>query len=241
VEWQRAATRGARVPAEIDIGGTALARDRLAPVTAEDARQSLEIVLLDQEVRLRPSTFAGARRTADERGDVLRETAIAQRFHLGDRSGHRRNEGKAAQELFSVVGGHTALPAQYTGAAVRHLKFGVVLFGVVGLVGVFLPQTVAGHSISFWSTASNEGNVYLVVAAYALAALVGTVAVVAPPMQRWHSLVALVSFVFVLLKFRYVLPFHIFTEALGSKLLGIGAYGGALVSALSLLKPEPAD
>jgi len=125
---------------------------------------------------------------------------------------------------------------------VNHLKFGVLLFGIVGLVGVFLPQAeVRGHSISFWDTASNEGaavNVYLVVAAYAVGVLIAGLAIVSPPMQRWHSLVALVSFVFVLVKFRYVLPFDIFKQALGSKLLGVAAFGGAVVSALSLLTPE---
>jgi hypothetical protein len=127
---------------------------------------------------------------------------------------------------------------------VNHLKVAVLLFGILGLVGVFLPQAeLAGHPITFWDTASNEGagiHVYLVVAAYAVGALVAVVAIVAPPMQRWHSLVALVCFVFVLVKFRYVLPFHIFKQAIGSKLLGVAAYGGALVSALSLVQPEKA-
>jgi hypothetical protein len=77
LERQRAAARRACVATEIDLGRRALAHERIAPVTAQDAREPLEIVLLDQEVRLGPSTFAGARRTTDERGDILRETAIA--------------------------------------------------------------------------------------------------------------------------------------------------------------------
>jgi hypothetical protein len=125
---------------------------------------------------------------------------------------------------------------------VNQLKFGVLLFGILGLVGVFLPQdSLAGRSITFWDTASTHGqgiHVYLVIAAYAVAALIAIVAMASPPMQRWHAVVAFVSFVFVLVKFRYVLPFDIFKQGIGAKLLGVAAFGGALVSGLALLKPE---
>jgi hypothetical protein len=130
---------------------------------------------------------------------------------------------------------------------VNQLKFGVLLCGLVGLVGVFLPQAeMGGHSISFWDThsaATESGggvHVYMIVAAYAVGLLMGLVAILRPPMQHWNSLVALVAFVFVLVKFRHALPLDIFKQALGSKLMGVAAYGGAVVSAISLVKPETA-
>jgi hypothetical protein len=104
----RAAARGARVAGEIDFDRGTFARERFAPVAAQDGGESLEIVLLDQEVRLATSTFTAARRTTDERGNVFSEAAIAERFHFGDRSRHRWNEGKVAQHLFGVVELHTA-------------------------------------------------------------------------------------------------------------------------------------
>jgi hypothetical protein len=102
----RAAAGGTCVAREIDLGGPTFARERIAPVTAQDAGESLEIVLLDQEVRLGTSTLASAGWAADERGDVLGEAAIAQRLHLGDRAGHRGDQREAAQHLFGVVVRH---------------------------------------------------------------------------------------------------------------------------------------
>ena len=129
----------------------------------------------------------------------------------------------------------------------NQLKLGVLLCGLVGLVGVFLPQAeLAGHSISLWdahSQPTSQGgglHVYMILAGYAAGVVMGGLALVKPPMQRWQSFVALVGFVFVLAKIRHVLPFDVFKAALGSKLIGAAAYAGAIVSALSLLKPETA-
>ena len=63
-EGQCAAARRASVAAEVDLGRP-LARQRLAPVTAQQVRQAPELVLLDQEVRLGPSTL-GCAGTPDE-------------------------------------------------------------------------------------------------------------------------------------------------------------------------------
>ena len=104
-ERQLRAARRARITAQVDLVRT-LAGERLAPVTAQEVREPFEIILLDQEVRLGPSAFAGPRRTTDERGDVTREAAIAQRLHVSDRSGHRRNEWQPAQQLFGLVDLH---------------------------------------------------------------------------------------------------------------------------------------
>jgi hypothetical protein len=57
-------------------------------------------------------------------------------------------------------------------------------------------------------------------------------------MMRIHSLVALVAFGFLLFKMRDALPTDIFKGEIGSKLLGGAAYAGALISLLSLFKPE---
>ena len=130
---------------------------------------------------------------------------------------------------------------------VNHLKLGVLVCGFVGLVAVFLPHDSMGsHSVSLWdghSQPTSRGgglHVYMIMAGYAAALLMGGLAVARPPMQRWQSFVALVAFVFVLAKFRYWLPVEIFKHAVGAKILGITAYAGALVSTVSLLKPETA-
>jgi hypothetical protein len=116
---------------------------------------------------------------------------------------------------------------------------------LVGLVGVFLPQAALGDkTLSLWdahSAPAERGggiHVYLIIAGYAVGFLMGLLAVIKPPMMRIHSLVALVAFGFVLLKMRDALPTEIFKGEIGSKLLGGAAYAGALISLLTLFKPE---
>ena len=99
----RAAARRARVAAEIDRRG-AVAREHVAPVAAQDLRDLRQLVLLDQEVRLGPSTFAGAGRTADDRGDAGGEAAIAQRLHLGDRAGDHGHQREPVEQLIRFSG-----------------------------------------------------------------------------------------------------------------------------------------
>jgi hypothetical protein len=81
-------------------GQKALARQTFAPVGAQQLGEPGQLILLDQEVRPGPSTttgLAGAGWAADEGGDPGLEAAIAQRLHLGDRSGHRRDERETVE------------------------------------------------------------------------------------------------------------------------------------------------
>ena len=88
---QRTAAGRALRRVEIDRRGT-FATKHLAPVTTQQLGDSRQLVLLDQEVRPRASTFAGAGRTTDERRDIGLEAALAERLHVGDRSRHRGHE-----------------------------------------------------------------------------------------------------------------------------------------------------
>ena len=54
----------------------ALALEVLAPVSAHEVAELSEIILLDQEVCLGPSTFAGARRAPDDRRDPGDEAPV---------------------------------------------------------------------------------------------------------------------------------------------------------------------
>lgn len=126
----------------------------------------------------------------------------------------------------------------------NNLKFGVLACGLVGLIAIFLPQITFGDmSISLWKTREAPGQaaqVYMVMAGYLAALVMGAMAAAKPPMQRWQSIVALVGFLFVLFKMREALPFDIFKGAIGAKLMGLTAYAGAILSALTLAKPETA-
>jgi hypothetical protein len=70
-----------------------LAVDELVPVILEELGELRKFGLLDQEVRLGPSTFAGgAGWTPDLRRDAGFDAAIAQSLHIGDRARHCRHE-----------------------------------------------------------------------------------------------------------------------------------------------------
>ena len=126
----------------------------------------------------------------------------------------------------------------------NNLKFGVLACGLIGLIAVFLPQITFGDmSISLWKTREAPGQaaqVYMVMAGYLAPLVMGAMAAAKPPMQRWQSIVALIGFLFVLFKMREALPFDIFKGAIGAKLMGLTAYAGAILSALTLAKPETA-
>jgi hypothetical protein len=127
---------------------------------------------------------------------------------------------------------------------VNNLKFGVLACGLVGLIAVFLPQITFGDmSISLWKAREAPGGaaqVYMVMAGYIIPMIMGAMAAAKPPMLRWQSIVALLGFLFVLFKMRDALPFNIFKGAIGAKLMGLTAYAGAILSALTLAKPETA-
>lgn len=78
----------------------------------------------------------------------------------------------------------------------NNLKFGVLACGLVGLVACFIPE----HGNSFWAArhvpAELGGgiHVYIIVGSYLAALVMGALAVVKPPMQRWQSTLALVGF-----------------------------------------------
>lgn len=126
----------------------------------------------------------------------------------------------------------------------NNLKFGVLACGLVGLIAVFLPQITFGDmSISLWKAREAPGGaaqVYMVMAGYIIPMIMGAMAAAKPPMLRWQSIVALLGFLFVLFKMRDALPFNIFKGAIGAKLMGLTAYAGAILSALTLAKPETA-
>ena len=102
-ERRGAPARRAGIAREIDLART-LACEHLAPVTAQELGDPTQLVLLDQEVRARASTLAGSRAT-DECRDADGQATFSQRLHLGDRSRHRRNEGKPGEQFVRFSGG----------------------------------------------------------------------------------------------------------------------------------------
>jgi hypothetical protein len=129
---------------------------------------------------------------------------------------------------------------------VNNIKFGVLACGVIGLIACFLPQiSIMGHSISVWDAhkapteAGGGMHVYVVLAGYAVAAIMGVLAVVKAPMQRWQAIVALLGFGIVVVKSREGLK-HFGDFAIGGKLMIITMLLGVVCSVIALAKPETA-
>jgi hypothetical protein len=131
---------------------------------------------------------------------------------------------------------------------VNNLKFGVLVCGLLGLIGCFLPFVSAGGmSISFFKFRELPGQgglVYITMAGYLAAAVMGALAVAKAPMQRWQPIVALVGFGLVFLKLREGGGggfMKMLTEgAIGAKMMWVGLVAGIVVSILAIAKPEQA-
>ncbi len=116
----------------------------------------------------------------------------------------------------------------------KNLKFAVLACGLLGLVACFLPMaSFEGVSITFWDGHRGPEGVqtYLVMAGYALGAVMGATGV-ARGLKRPQAIAAAIGFAFVLLKFRGVFA-DLFKAAIGGKLLLIAAVAGLVVSAIA--------
>ena len=86
-----------------DDGREAFTLDGRVPLAVEQLTERRDVFLLNQEVRLRASTFTAATgRAADKRGDAGVEATFAQLLDLGDRAGHRRNELATFEQCFGL-------------------------------------------------------------------------------------------------------------------------------------------
>ncbi|MDB4955315.1 MAG: hypothetical protein JWO36_2884 [Myxococcales bacterium] len=123
----------------------------------------------------------------------------------------------------------------------NNLKLGVLVSGVVGLIGCFLPFiSGGGESISFWGMKelAGSGQIFVTMAGYVLGAVMGAMAVAKPPMQRWQAIVATLGFAFVGFKMRDGFLKLITDGAIGAKLMAIAVLAGLVFSVLCIAKPE---
>ena len=79
----------------------------------------------------------------------------------------------------------------------KNLKFGVLAFGVLGLIACFLPLAKMGDvSISLWDAHKGAAAmVYGTMVGFALAAVAGVLGAVKPPFGKPQAGIALVGFI----------------------------------------------
>jgi hypothetical protein len=119
----------------------------------------------------------------------------------------------------------------------KNLKIGVLLFGIIGVVGAFLPLVSAGDagSVSLWDLKEvDAGQVYLTMGSFVVAIVMGAMAM-AQGMKRWIGIVATIAFALAVVKNREGMD-----AALGGKLMLIAAALGLVVSLITIFKPEKA-
>lgn len=118
----------------------------------------------------------------------------------------------------------------------KNLKIGVLLFGVLGIVGAFLPFVSMGdQSMSLWDArALDAGQVYLTMGSFAVAAVMGAIAM-ASSMQRWQAIVATLAFALAVVKNRSNMD-----GAIGAKLMLVAAAVGLVLAIITIVKPEKA-
>ena len=118
----------------------------------------------------------------------------------------------------------------------------IPVFGLVGLVGCFLPMYYDYDGPDTWSLwdLRNEmpAMVYGVIAAFALATVIG---LAGQRMSRGHAAVAALAFGVIAYLWWPPIPVYVL---IGWWLMMLGAYGGCAVSLLSVViggTPEPAE
>jgi hypothetical protein len=117
----------------------------------------------------------------------------------------------------------------------QNLKFGVVVCGLVGLVGCFLPMI---GSFSFFDARHHDAaHFYIVAIGFGSAALMGAMGF-ANGMRRWMSVIAIVAFSVVLLRMRGEVV-ELLKAGIGAKLMGSAALAGLALAILTTVKPEP--
>ena len=117
----------------------------------------------------------------------------------------------------------------------RNLKLGVVVCGLLGVVGCFLPMV---QNISFFDTrAFDAGHVYITLGGFGAALAMGALGY-SKGMQRWMSVIAIVGFSVVILRMRGEI-LELMKAGIGGKLMGVAALAGLALAILTTVKPEP--
>ena len=123
----------------------------------------------------------------------------------------------------------------------KNLKFGILAFGVLGLVACFLPFIPLGKaSMSFFDARKlDSGPIYLTMGGFALATAMGGMGL--KRLLKWQAGLAAAGFALVIYKLNSfnsrVGIVELFKDgALGAKLMIIAAIAGVVISILAVVK-----
>jgi hypothetical protein len=124
----------------------------------------------------------------------------------------------------------------------KNLKFGVLAFAVLGLLGCFLAFIPGPEGNVSWFDLRDEqgfGSRVIVLMAGFGVALVAAGLGVAMGMKRWMGVVAALGFLAPWVAMEGHVP-ELFNFLVGAKLMGLAAIGGPVAALMTAIKPEPA-
>jgi len=122
---------------------------------------------------------------------------------------------------------------------VKNLKVLILVFGILGIVSMFIPT----HGFTLFSLFKlmGTGQLALMFISFALPAAMGGMAVAKPPIQKWQAGVAAAGFALACVKLRIWEAFKdlggLF-KVFPMLLIFIAAVGGLVVSIMALAKGE---
>ena len=121
----------------------------------------------------------------------------------------------------------------------KNLKVVILVFGIMGLVSLFLPMGSGVPSFFSMGMEFDKFQVILMLAAFGVPTAVAAMGLAKPPAQAWHGIAALAGFALAAVKMRIwsTLP-HIMDLPLSMKLMAIAGLGGVIVSIMAVVKPE---
>jgi hypothetical protein len=113
---------------------------------------------------------------------------------------------------------------------VKNLKVLILLFGVMGIVSMFLPMGEGMPSLFSLAMEYDKVQLILMLAAFGVPAAVGAMGLAKPPAQAWHGIAALAGFALGAVKLRiWSTAPHIMDAPLSGKLMIAAVIGGVIV------------
>ncbi len=120
----------------------------------------------------------------------------------------------------------------------KNLKVLILVFGVIGLVSLFLPMSPLPSMFSMLMEI-DKLQLVLMLAAFGVPTAVAAMGMAKPPAQAWHGIAALAGFALGAVKTRiWETAPHIMDVPLSMKLMIVAVVGGVIVSIMALVKPE---
>lgn len=121
----------------------------------------------------------------------------------------------------------------------KNLKVLILVFGVLGLVSLFLPMAEGAPSMFSMLMAMDKFQLVLMLAAFGVPTAVAAMGMAKPPAQAWHGIAALAGFALGAVKTRiWETAPHIMDLPMSFKLMIVAVVGGVIVSIMGIVKPE---